>query len=71
VGRVVVAVTRLMVAVREDGEMTLGMRRHQFRLCARIMKRLFASVKLQVSVVLRSPTEAFCTRMALAATVMS
>jgi hypothetical protein len=71
VGRVVVTVTRLVVAIREDGQMALGVRRHELRLCARIVKGLFAGVKLEVNAVLDRSTNALSASMALTATVVS
>jgi hypothetical protein len=60
VGSVVVAVAWLVVAVREDGQMTFRVRGHELGFRARIVERL-----------LGGSTEALAPRMALAAVVMN
>jgi hypothetical protein len=52
VGRVVVAMARLVVAVCEDGQVALGMRASQLRFCAGIVERLACGVDLELYVVL-------------------
>jgi hypothetical protein len=69
VGRVVVAVTRLVVAVGEDSQMALRMCRGQFRFRASIVERLAAGIDLEI--LLFRAAKAFAARVTLAAIVMS
>ena len=72
VGGVVAAMTRLVVAVREDGQMTLGLRCGELWLRAGFVEGVATSVELQVKrLLLDSAADALCARVALAATGMS
>jgi hypothetical protein len=59
VGGVVFAVTRLMMAVCEDGQSALGLRRSEFRLRPCGVECLFACVKRKVEIVLLQAADAF------------
>jgi hypothetical protein len=47
-GSVVATVTRLVMPIREDGQVTLGLRGRELRLCASLVECLTTSVDLQV-----------------------
>jgi hypothetical protein len=59
VSRVVVPVAGLVMAVREDGQMTLRLRGRELGFCAGFMERLLACVELQIEAVLRSAAKTF------------
>jgi hypothetical protein len=69
VGGVVVAVTRFVMAVREDGQMALRVCRSQLRFRAGIVERLPAGIDLEI--LLLGAAEAFAARVTLAAVVLS
>lgn len=71
VGSVVVAMTRLVMAVCEDGEMALRVGASEFWLGAGVMERLSSGIKLEVDFLLLDAAQAFCARVALATVVMS
>jgi hypothetical protein len=71
VGSVVVAVAWLVVAVREDGQMTFRVRGHELGFRARIVESLLAGIELELNTLLGGSTEALAPRMALAAVVMN
>ena len=58
-GRVVVAMAWLVVAVCEDSQVALGLRRCQLGLRAGIVEGLSAGIELQVNALLRSSAQAF------------
>jgi len=71
VGRVVVAMARLVVAVCEDGQVALRVRRSQLGFRASIVERLPGSIDLEIDLFLLGATQALAAGMALAAVVMS
>jgi hypothetical protein len=70
VSGVIVAVAWLVVAVREDRQMTFGVRGHELGFRARIVERLLAGIELEINALLDGSTEALPAGMALAAIVM-
>lgn len=70
-GRVVVAVAWLVVAVGKNGQMALGMRGHELGFRTSVVERLLAGVKLEVGAVLGSTAETLSSGVALTTAVVN